>query len=182
MEFYDNEKLYSEGCIVQTFDRISDKIGDPPQRVLDMLRNTGTESDPVVESVSFEGTEDEPYGWYGKRPFHKLNDTKLLYCRNRYLLPDILTKAKDENTASHIFNAKNSFSCAKTGKKLALDHSCRTGCCVACKNLKDSMKTKVVAQKTSYNGVKSGNVIAVESDENGCDNITHIQCECQSAI
>ena len=69
-----------------------------------------------------------------------------------------------------VFNAKNSFSRAKTARKLAVDHACRTGCCVACKKLNDSMKTEVVALKTSYNGVKSGNVIA-QSDKNGCDNI-----------
>jgi len=151
LELYNNEKLTSQGCVVQ--------FG---------FQNTDEKKEELT---------GEPDRWYGKCPFHKLNDTKLTYCRNRYLLPDILNKAKDENTASDIFNAKNSFSRAKTARKLAVDHSCRTGCCVACKKLNDSMKTEVVALKTSYNGVKSGNVIA-KSDKNGRDNIKKVWCEC----
>lgn len=177
-ECYTNDRLYSEGFWVQTFDRISDISGDPSERMLSMLEET--------DVCPLLNTEDERtvFGWYGKLPFHKLNDTKLMYCRNRYLLPNILTKAKDENTDTDIFNAKNSFSRAKTARKIASDHSCRTGCCVACEKLKDSMRTKVVALKTNYNGVKSGNAKEVESESDSeSDNTSkklrkHIKCEC----
>jgi len=85
-----------------------------------------------------------------------LNDTKLMYCRNRYLLPDILAKARIEQTPAYIFNAKNSFSQTRSARNMSIEHGCRDEGCVACKKLQDSMKTQTEKLKNSYRDVKAG--------------------------
>ena len=110
--------------------------------------------------------------WLGTCPFYKLNDTKLMYCRNRYLVPDILTKAHEEQTPGNVFNAKNSFSHAKSARDLSIDHGCRTEDCEACKRLQNSMKVKTKQLKTSYKDVKAGNVHKENGDTKAVQRIS----------
>ena len=102
--------------------------------------------------------------WYGRCPFYNLNDTKLMYCRNRYLLRDILAKARSEQTPEHIFNAKNSFSQTRSARNMSIEHGCRDLNCVACKKLQDSMKTQTEKLKNSYRAVKTGDSHAGDGD------------------
>ena len=69
--------------------------------------------------------------WCGTCPYYKLNDTKRMYQRNRYLVPEALAKAENEQTSENVFEAKNCFNEMRSARNLSFDHGCRTENCVA---------------------------------------------------
>ena len=111
--------------------------------------------------------------WTGDSPFYKLTDTKVMYQRNRYLVPEILSKAKTKETPNFLLKAKTKFQETKSTKDLIEKYACRTGDCKPCSNTLNMNKRFTEVRKSGYEDVKA----EAENDDGSGDAKTRC-CGC----
>jgi len=93
--------------------------------------------------------------WTGNAPFSKLNDTKLMYQRNRYLVPEILEKAKNKETPNHLLKAKTNYQETRSTRDLLEKYACRTGDCKPCSKTLEINTFFTETRKHGYEDVKA---------------------------
>jgi hypothetical protein len=109
--------------------------------------------DPRFEAM--DPNEDQKEVWTGNAPFSKLNDTKLMYQRNRYLVPEILEKAKNKETPNYLLKAKTKYQETRSARDLIEKYACRTGDCVPCSKSLQTNTFFAELQKDGYKDVKA---------------------------